>query len=87
MDAGKTLGVVGESGCGKSTLGKTILRLSDPTAGRVLFEGKDIAAMSNKEFHKIRQDRLIRRFSLTIPLFSYTNQSGACPWGGPHFGL
>ena len=54
LDAGKTLGVVGESGCGKSTLGKTILRLSDPTAGKVFFEGRDIAAMSGKEFHKIR---------------------------------
>lgn len=54
LEAGKTLGVVGESGCGKSTLGKTILRLTEPTAGTVRFEGKDIAAMSNKEFHKIR---------------------------------
>lgn len=54
LDAGKTLGVVGESGCGKSTLGKTILRLTDPTAGQVRFEGKDIAAMSNKEFHAMR---------------------------------
>ena len=54
LDAGKTLGVVGESGCGKSTLGKTILRLTDPTAGKVFFEDQDIAAMTNKEFHKIR---------------------------------
>ena len=54
VDAGKTRGVVGESGCGKSTLGKTILRLTDPTAGQVRFEGKDIAAMSNKEFHAMR---------------------------------
>lgn len=56
LDAGKTLGVVGESGCGKSTLGKTILRLTDPTAGRVRFEGKDVAALSAKEFHKLRPD-------------------------------
>lgn len=56
LDAGKTLGVVGESGCGKSTLGKTILRLTAPTAGRVLFEGKDIAGMKHKEFHALRPD-------------------------------
>jgi oligopeptide/dipeptide ABC transporter ATP-binding protein len=56
LDAGKTLGVVGESGCGKSTLGKTILRLTDPTAGKVSFEGKDVAAMTSKEFHRVRPD-------------------------------
>lgn len=54
LEAGKTLGVVGESGCGKSTLGKTILRLTDPTAGTVRFEGQDVAGLKAKEFHKIR---------------------------------
>ena len=56
LEKGKTLGVVGESGCGKSTLGKTIIRLLDPTAGTVRFEGKDIARMSAREFHSIRPD-------------------------------
>ena len=56
LDAGKTLGVVGESGCGKSTLGKTILRLTEPTAGSVSFDGRDVAAMSAKEFHRVRPD-------------------------------
>ncbi len=54
LEKGKTLGVVGESGCGKSTLGKTILKLTEPTSGSVLFEGKDIAQMSVKEFQPIR---------------------------------
>ena len=51
---GKTLGVVGESGCGKSTLGKTILRLTEPTAGQVILDGEDIAGMSRARLRKAR---------------------------------
>lgn len=51
---GRTLGVVGESGCGKSTLGRTALQLYEPTAGEILFHGKNIASLSKKEFHQIR---------------------------------
>lgn len=53
---GTTMGLVGESGCGKSTTGRTIMRLNKPTAGKVFFQGRDIASMSKKELKDMRRD-------------------------------
>jgi len=59
LERGKTLGIVGESGCGKSTTGRAVLRLIEPTAGKVEFEGKDITRYSKRQLRALRKDMQI----------------------------